>query len=557
MNSFVEEFEEEINEVAEEEIFDEELEELEDLKGPAVFPTQVAPTVRTSVPDNIQKFVYHLHRSVQERNVGKLEGIYQSDYYNFSEKYYKNTPWPPAESVAPFVNNDQLTLTLYKELYFRHIYSRCDISLEHRLDSWKNYCEFFNFLLNSSPSLSLDLPSQWMWDITDEFIYQFQSFCQYRSKLKQKPTEELTVLKNNPQVWSASTVVNYLQSLVSKSGIVSILERQKVGILDLESFGAHPVFRSLGYFSMFGLLRVHCLLGDYYLALKSVAPVDLFTKGMFADMASCNASLYYYSGFAYVMMRRYSDAVRVFTTGLPNVAKKNYPTRTHMEEVTKRIEQIYSLLAICLSLNPQRIEDNIHITLREKHNDKMVRMQKGEEKAFEEAFSFSCPKFVSPFSPNYSAVLEDKYPAMNYNQDALRLQTRLFLQEIKQQALLPTIRSYLKLYTTIETKKLADFLPAAGSTTATTTPQSSKMSDSELRPHLLAYKHKTRSLVWDMGPPLAGEWTSTSDVDFFVDKEMIHIQDSKVTRRYTEFFIRHISRFEDIIQSVEKNSKKK
>jgi translation initiation factor 3 subunit L len=37
-------------------------------------------------------------------------------------------------------------------------------------------------------------------------------------------------------------------------------------------------------------------------------------------------------------------------------------------------------------------------------------------------------------------------------------QTKLFLQEVKQQALLSTIRSYLKLYTSIHIKKLADFV---------------------------------------------------------------------------------------------------
>jgi hypothetical protein len=34
---------------------------------------------------------------------------------------------------------------------------------------------------------------------------------------------------------------------------------------------------------------------------------------------------------------------------------------------------------------------------------------------------------------------------------------KLLLQEVRQQALIPTVRSFLRLYTTIDVKKLADF----------------------------------------------------------------------------------------------------
>lgn len=32
----------------------------------------------------------------------------------------------------------------------------------------------------------LELPNQWLWNIVDEFIYQFQHFSQFRSKLLKK-----------------------------------------------------------------------------------------------------------------------------------------------------------------------------------------------------------------------------------------------------------------------------------------------------------------------------------------------------------------------------------
>lgn len=33
-------------------------------------------------------------------------------------------------------------------------------------------------ILNSN--LNMLLPNVWLWDMVDEFVYQFQSFCQYR-----------------------------------------------------------------------------------------------------------------------------------------------------------------------------------------------------------------------------------------------------------------------------------------------------------------------------------------------------------------------------------------
>jgi len=37
----------------------------------------------------------------------------------------------------------------------------------------------------------------------------------------------------------------------------------------------------LGYFSIIGLLRLHCLLGDYYLALDVMSNIDLMQRVSF------------------------------------------------------------------------------------------------------------------------------------------------------------------------------------------------------------------------------------------------------------------------------------
>ena len=58
---------------------------------------------------------------------------------------------------------------------------------------WSALCHALQVVLLGS--LNVQLPNQWLWDMLDEFIYQFQSFCQFRAKVKSRTDEELAVLK--------------------------------------------------------------------------------------------------------------------------------------------------------------------------------------------------------------------------------------------------------------------------------------------------------------------------------------------------------------------------
>ncbi len=63
-------------------------------------------------------------------------------------------------------------------MFYRHLYANAKPSLAQRVESWDNYRELFGVILNSA--LNMQLPNGWLWDMVDEFVYQFQSFCQYR-----------------------------------------------------------------------------------------------------------------------------------------------------------------------------------------------------------------------------------------------------------------------------------------------------------------------------------------------------------------------------------------
>merc|ERR1712117_769854 len=445
-------------------------------------------------------------------------------------------PWPEAEDIAPYVADDPIFLNLYKELYFRHIYARVQggPTVEQRFESYYNYCKLFNYILSADTPVNLELPNQWLWEIIDEFIYQFQAFSQFRSKLSKKTDEEIEILKSSPKVWNVHSVLNVLHSLVDKSNINKQLEvYNSQGNPDAVAgdFGRHSLYKMMGYFSLVGLLRLHSLLGDYFQAIKVLENIELNKKSMYARVPGCQISMYYYVGFAYMMMRRYNDAIRTFSNILVYIqrAKGMFQSKTYQnDQINKQTEQMYILLAVCLVIHPKRIDESLHATLKEKsYAEKINKMQAGELEEFQDCFLFACPKFLPPVPPS----LDDMERGGMQAKDARNLQLRVFLDEVQQQMLLPVVRSYLKLYTSMPIDKLASYM----NTTV-----------DDLESNLLCFKHKMMNLVWSKGTSgLNGEFKTESEVDFYVDKNMIHIADTKVDRRYGDYFIRQILKFEE------------
>ena len=210
---------------------------------------------------------------INEGNTFEVANLYENSWPKLSDDYFKTSSWPEAHEIAPFVQDDNLFLILYKELYFRHIYARISggPKIEQRFDSYFNYCSLFNIILTPGSPVTLDLPNQWLWEIIDEFIYQFQSFVQFRAKLGKKTSEELEILRSNPRTWDVLQVLNVLHSMVEKSNINKQLEMYSTGKdpdLVAGEFGRNPLYKMLGYFSLVGLLRLHSLLGDFHQAIK-------------------------------------------------------------------------------------------------------------------------------------------------------------------------------------------------------------------------------------------------------------------------------------------------
>ncbi len=222
------------------------------------------------VPQVVSQFLQYMYQKFLERNVSELHTLYEQTFSTLSERYFKASTWPSVETVSPLVDHDETFLLLYKELYYRHLFSKMQPNLAQRCEGWTNYMDLFDRFLKDG-MIDHDLPPSWLWDMIDEFIYQFETWCQYRAKLKSKTPEEIAYLKENDFIWNVQTVLSVLHVLVRKSNIIPWLLQgnEPSGTSNPEDsnfdISTLPIYRYIGYFSIIGLLRVNTLLGDYSL----------------------------------------------------------------------------------------------------------------------------------------------------------------------------------------------------------------------------------------------------------------------------------------------------
>ena len=125
--------------------------------------------------------------------------------------------------------------------------------------------------------------------------------------------------------------------------------------------------------------------------------------------------------------------------------------------------------------------------------------------AFEELFLYACPKFISANPPPY----EDPEQLASYAEDPpaepAQRHLALFVADVRAQAAVPTLRSFLKLYTSLDAAKLAGFLDA---------------DEEEMVQQMMAVKAASRSVsrVGTERNLLDGQMISTSDMDFVINE---------------------------------------
>lgn len=503
----------------------------------------------SSVPNEVKNFVADLYEASRQRhNADEVQRHYEA-FKQYSDKYFSQAKWPNANLIAEECGDDEVFLTFYNEMASRHLFTkqkRGVISLDDYIDSWHNYREIFDHILSQrGESDAITLTPQWAYDIVQEFVYQFQGFCQYRAQAAGRKDDELEELRQQSDVWALSTVVKYLRSLISRGNVRAALSnRREQGFL-ASSDSAQAVFL-LGYFSITELSRLMCLIGNYEDALEVLEPLSLGDRDeLYTQVLLCNINVFYHTGICFLMLRRYTDAIAVFGDLVAlssRVAKPGLNVRDpSIVMVQKLSEKTLSLLAIAMTLCPGcTVDEQIRQMLTEKIADRMRRLEQGDLVTFEDMFVGASPKFVTPSEPDYSN------PASV--QSTIRQQTNTFMEDVRQQVGFGNLRAYLRLYSTIELKDFARF---------------NDSDETTVLHRLLSYQRKLSQVqrLEESGAGVhqiahTGTRKMASDVHYFINNHTLHVDDSSVRSTVEGFYMAGIHKHAKIVGNLDSSFKR-
>jgi len=491
------------------------------------------------VNDAIKDYIFDLHQCTRFSRVqSEVDALYGAKFQELSKQYYGDkTAWPAPSTIANLTpdpktgkGEDEFFLCFYKEMADRHLFASGRPSAMDRITTWNNYCALLDQVIACGDT-ELVLNEQWAFDLIHEFVYSFQGFAQFRADLARRDQDgDLQVLADHPDAWSVHKVGGYLRKLIAVSNVEAILTEARAAGTPLDITGKAPsrMHFDLGYFALVGLSRLECLLGDYHASLAALECVDLFApdKEYYSRVFACYHQIFYHAGVSYLMMRRYKDAIRTLghvVSHINRLAKTgalfHVAAGAEEQNAKKAADRCAALLSIAHVLTPgTKATDVVHSMPKEAARQFEARLAQLEQATdgadLEQVFEKACPKFVSGAPPPLGPALSGQGgqgALVNKSHEPVRRQVDLFSQQASQQLGLAKIRSFLKLYTSIEVSKLAKF---HGST------------PDEFRSELLASKHLLSQTECAAGlSPLDGAVKSALDVHFFVEGGLIQIDD--------------------------------
>lgn len=337
-------------------------------------------------------------------------------------------------------------------------------------------------------------------------------------------------------------------------------------------------YRHLSIFSSVALSRLECLMGDYRGSLNAASHLLLpnddeeeSTMSIVNEVFPAKLSLSYHAGISYLMLRRYKDAFRIledicvllqrgFKTGMLRKLHASHDQQSgkqqgSFDQFVKLFDRMICLLAILTHICPisqKKMDDGIKKQIRDKHANQLSKIEQGEE-GYEELFMYACPKFISPACPDYEGILEQKDTGIAVQaqgpQDAYRLQIKQFMLEMTQQQSLRKLRSYMKLYTSIEIGKLAAFNDTV---------------EDDFLARLVSFKHKMNQLEanstsstddeennnTDAAAAEAECMGSALDIHYHINKNMVHVDEAEKLRRFETYFLKGIKINQEVLKDV-------
>jgi len=440
----------------------------------------------------IRQFLEDLKTAVTEGNVATLDEMYSRDYAKLSDQIAKlklgmSNKWPDVKAAEVFLGTGEESanlLLLYKELYYRHLYSKVpnQLTASERVSGWEVYTQLFALI--SGGAEKQPLPLCWLWDMLDEFLYQYQQYQLWKAKtvtsvnIKKTAADTITkqqkqqmqhaekdweVIQANPQVFDKTTVEQMLAQLVAIGATPSVIERRKGGSSEEVSQVGY-----MGYFAQVQLMRNSIVLGDFDAALATAQTLDFGCRdALYYKSPSCHCSFFYHLGCCMLMKGRYSDATSIFGE-LLNFEKKveRFPPlhALYSTSENKRLqEKMSTLLGVCHVLAPDyyytRVDEHVmHGAVERTAKLRETNFGSGFLAEVMSLFHKSAPSFISQVSLEQLAAFADSETKLDpaFAVENTKIQAAKFQADVEAQKVVPFLQSYLKMFTNLHVAKLAE-----------------------------------------------------------------------------------------------------
>ncbi|RYG68771.1 hypothetical protein EON64_04400 [archaeon] len=358
------------------------------------------------------------------------------------------------------------------------------------------------------------LTTQWIYDITQEFAYQFQGFCQFRSQHSSQNPDTLRLLQANKEAWTLPAAVDMLAKLVRGGRVEGVT-------------GQSPMSSQLAYFATIELARLECLIGDHSASLNTISRLHITERNeLFATLPICMFNVYYHIAVCHMLSKAHASALDVFSDiilyvlrilkpGAGYTLAKGVPQTLH-----RMLDKALHLTALLLTITPSyAVDDQVRDAVNSKCEEKMRRLRSGEKQAAVEMWESNCPKFISP--------LVDYGTAASAGHSVFELQSSVLIEEVMQHVGFIKLRSYLSMYASVDIGKLARIM---------------EVSEGDLVALLLSYKHKYRG--------------NRGEVDFHIDGDVLVVQSSGAGKgaegKAEKFFVGGVRKHEEISRSLKK-----
>jgi len=376
------------------------------------------------------------------------------------------------------------------------------------------------------------LPIQWIWDILDEFLYQYQAFCQFRARIRDEDDSNFqALLKTSEDIWNLEKVKWVFTSCVEKSKII------KPGKNQLEDIPVIKPLHYFGYFSLVCLLRLHVLCCEYAAGLKAVEPIEMKKLGIFTKAFPCLITLFYYAGFCYLMTKRYKESVKIFETVLSSYIKyKQFFSKSFQaESMNKQADKMLNLLAVSLKFYQIPLDENVSSLLKERLGDKLERLNKYDQNAFSDCFSYGCPKLIPPI------INKEHIKTYGFDRNIMELvnqQKDVLLGEFQKIKELNNLDGVLRLYSSIKLDKLAKVM---------------KLTPDQLKDLINLYIERNTINVKDnlFEQTIVRKLIeSVPKIELVVENDLIKINESVGKTNFSKIFIKNISKLDEMLQDI-------